>query len=213
MSRLETKSSWYFECSFWSGLPADSLEKATLCFFFFFLNRFKQEEEEEEEEESREKKVLSSRYGIDGSRAKQRKKETKTKRPHNEKRNPEISQIMNLISCQSSPVQFKMVSVRSEKPIIMRSTPSLRSFSNVAFETAPGVPSEPAASRCAIYWFVVLRVETTTQSGHLQSRHRILRLIACLGRTSLKQNTQCVFMTEYGTAYSQVTVCFGRQAS
>ena len=32
-------------------------------------------------------------------------------------------------------VQFKMVSMRSEKPIIMRSTLSLRSFPNVAFET------------------------------------------------------------------------------
>ena len=35
-----------------------------------------------------------------------------------------------------SSVQFKMVSIRSEKPI-MRSIPSLRSFPNVAFETAP----------------------------------------------------------------------------
>ena len=34
-------------------------------------------------------------------------------------------------------VQFKMVSMRSEKPIIMRTTPSLRSFPNVAFETVP----------------------------------------------------------------------------
>ena len=34
-------------------------------------------------------------------------------------------------------VQFKMVYVRSEKPIIMRFTPSLRSFPNVAFETVP----------------------------------------------------------------------------
>ena len=36
---------------------------------------------------------------------------------------------------QLSSVQFKMVSMRSEKPIIKRSTPSLRSFPNVAFET------------------------------------------------------------------------------
>ena len=34
-------------------------------------------------------------------------------------------------------VQLKMVSVRSEKPIITRITPSLRRFPNVAFETVP----------------------------------------------------------------------------
>ena len=36
-----------------------------------------------------------------------------------------------------SSVQFKMVSMRSEKPITMHSTLSLRSLSNVAFETVP----------------------------------------------------------------------------
>ena len=36
-----------------------------------------------------------------------------------------------------SSVQFKMISERSEKPIIMRSTPSLSSFPNVVFETVP----------------------------------------------------------------------------
>ena len=38
-----------------------------------------------------------------------------------------------------SSVQFKVVSRRSEKPIIMRSMPSLRSFANVAFETVPKI--------------------------------------------------------------------------
>ena len=36
-----------------------------------------------------------------------------------------------------SSVQFMMVSMRAKRPIIMRSIPSLRSFPNVAFETAP----------------------------------------------------------------------------
>ena len=43
-----------------------------------------------------------------------------------------------LISKLSS-VQFKMISERSEKPIIMRSTPSLRSFPNVALENGSNV--------------------------------------------------------------------------
>ena len=34
-------------------------------------------------------------------------------------------------------VQIKMVSMRSEMPIIMRFTASLRSFTNVAFKTVP----------------------------------------------------------------------------
>ena len=38
-------------------------------------------------------------------------------------------------SVQFSSVQFEVVSMRSEKAIIMRSTPSLRSFPNIAFET------------------------------------------------------------------------------
>ena len=49
-----------------------------------------------------------------------------------------------LLTCSSklfhisySSVQFKIVSVHSEKLIIMRSTPSLRGFPNVAFETVP----------------------------------------------------------------------------
>ena len=41
------------------------------------------------------------------------------------------------LEVRTSSVQFKMVSMRSEEPIIMRSTPSLRSFPNVAFETVP----------------------------------------------------------------------------
>ena len=44
--------------------------------------------------------------------------------------------IMMLLMMKSS-VPFKMVSMRSGKPIIMRSTLSLRSFPNVAFETVP----------------------------------------------------------------------------
>ena len=40
-------------------------------------------------------------------------------------------------SCQFSPVQFKMVSVRTAKPIIMRTTLPIRSFPNVDFETIP----------------------------------------------------------------------------
>ena len=42
-------------------------------------------------------------------------------------------------SVQFSSVQFKMVSTRSIKPIIKRSTPSLRKSPNVAFETVPHV--------------------------------------------------------------------------
>ena len=41
------------------------------------------------------------------------------------------------VLAQLNSVQFRMVSMHSEKPIIMCSTPSLRSFLNVAFETAP----------------------------------------------------------------------------
>ena len=44
---------------------------------------------------------------------------------------------MVFIKACNSSVQFKMVSMRSEKPIIMRSIPTLRSFSNVVFETVP----------------------------------------------------------------------------
>ena len=40
-------------------------------------------------------------------------------------------------SIQFSSVQFKMVSMRSKPPIIMRYTPSLRSLPNVALETVP----------------------------------------------------------------------------
>ena len=42
-----------------------------------------------------------------------------------------------LCSVQFSSAQIKTVSMRSGKNIIMRSTPSLRNFPNVAFETVP----------------------------------------------------------------------------
>ena len=38
---------------------------------------------------------------------------------------------------QFSTVQFKIVSMSSEKPTSKRATPPLRSFPNVAFETVP----------------------------------------------------------------------------
>ena len=46
-------------------------------------------------------------------------------------------QLLKTDSTQFSSFQFKMVFMRSEKPIIMLSTRSLRSFPNVAFETVP----------------------------------------------------------------------------
>ena len=41
------------------------------------------------------------------------------------------------MSVRFTSLHFKMVSMRSEKPILMCSTPSLRGFPNVAFETVP----------------------------------------------------------------------------
>ena len=41
------------------------------------------------------------------------------------------------INNSNQTVQVKMISMCSVKPIIMRSTPSLRSFPNVAIETVP----------------------------------------------------------------------------
>ena len=50
-----------------------------------------------------------------------------------------IIQTFTMVHCcrYRYSVQFKMVSMRSEKPIIMRSTPSLGNVPNVAFETVP----------------------------------------------------------------------------
>ena len=45
--------------------------------------------------------------------------------------------IINLEGPQGESAQFEMVSMCSEKPIIMCSNLSLRSFPNVAFETVP----------------------------------------------------------------------------
>ena len=43
---------------------------------------------------------------------------------------------------QFSSVQFKMVSMRSEKPIIMRSDPSLRSFPKCCLSNGSNVPDD-----------------------------------------------------------------------
>ena len=48
----------------------------------------------------------------------------------------DLGKLQVLVYPQFSSVQLKMVSMRSEKAH-MRSTPSLRSFPNVAFETVP----------------------------------------------------------------------------
>ena len=50
------------------------------------------------------------------------------------------------IYCQFSSDRFKMISVRSEKPICAPAPPSLRSFPNVAFETVPIFVDGPLSS-------------------------------------------------------------------
>ena len=55
----------------------------------------------------------------------------------------DMCSFMCLVNFTISSCEFKMVSMRSKKPIIyiyMRSTPSLRSFPNVAFETFQSSP-------------------------------------------------------------------------